>query len=90
MSHEETESLLTLAHDAGEADALWYHAIGDRMTDAARTQFIREQGAGGFVAAMSHGGFVKSMAAVTGDLALAWQQGFESTLAWLDGRGGAS
>lgn len=89
MSHEETESLLTLAHDAGEADALWFHAIGDRMTEAARTAFIREQGAGGFVAAMSYG--VANLGVhATGDLALAWHQGFESTLAWLNGRGDAS
>jgi hypothetical protein len=86
---DETESLLTLAHDAGEADALWYHAIGDRMTAEAQTRFIREQGAGGFVPAMSHGVSALGVRA-TGDLALAWQQGFESTLAWLDGRGGVS
>lgn len=86
MSYEETESLLTLAHDAGEADALWYHLLGDRMTAEAQTAFIRDQGRGGFVAAMSHGCAMLGVRA-TGDLALAWQQGFESTLAWLDGRG---
>lgn len=89
MSYEETESLLTLAHDAGEADALWYHAIGDRMSADAQTRFIREQGAGGFVAAMSYGVSALGVQA-TRDLAYAWQQGFESTLAWLDGRGAES
>lgn len=86
MSYEETESLLTLAHDAGEADALWYHLLGDRMTEAARTVFFRDQGRGGFVAAMSYGVSGLGVQA-TRDLAYAWQQGFESTLAWLDGRG---
>lgn len=86
MSYEETESLLTLAHDAGEADALWFHQLADRMSDDARTRFIRAQGRGGFVPAMSHGVAMLGVTA-TGDLALAWQQGFESTLAWLNGEG---
>jgi len=84
--NEETESLLTLAHDAGEADALWYHLLGDRMTSAGQDAFIRSQGRGGFVPVMSHGVAMLGVQA-TGDLALAWQQGFESTLAWLDGKG---
>jgi hypothetical protein len=82
---------------------LWYHAIGDRMSADAQTRFIRAQGHGGFVSALATRATVENLPeatdatavthmgrrvfSATGDLALAWQQGFESTLAWLDGRG---
>jgi len=82
---DRTKTLAELAHDAGEADALWWHQIGDRMSTSGRDAFIREQARGGFVPVMSHyAGPVTRYR--TGDLALAWQQGFESTLQWLEGQ----